>query len=111
MSRRRVAEIGAGVWATGGAAMAISSLANANDDARVLVWSASVVFPLCALAAAWALRHHRDRMAGLLLVASVATPTYFAYPLNILALVVGLALLVRPSVVLGERRSVASVAQ
>jgi len=70
----------------------------------VLVGLASVVFPLCAGAAALALRQRHDRLTGLLLVVSAATPTYFAYPANLAALVVGLAVLASPSVTLGEPR-------
>jgi hypothetical protein len=39
---------------------------------------------------------HRDRAAGVLLLVSALTPTYFAYVLNVPALVVGLYLLIAP---------------
>jgi hypothetical protein len=38
----------------------------------------------------------------LLLLASAATPTYFAYVINVPALVVGLALLAVPTVLIGN---------
>jgi hypothetical protein len=104
VERRRIVEIGSLAWAAIGASVALAALPSVNDDAIVLVGVASVVFPLCALGAALALRDRRDRLAGLLLLASVATPTYFAYALNLPALAVGLALLAAPSATLGGRR-------
>lgn len=104
MSRRRIVQVASLVWSTTGAAVAVVSLPNVNDDVIVLVGLASVVLPLCAAAAALALRHRHDRLAGLLLVSSAATPTYFAYPANLPGLVVGLAVLAWPAVTLGDRR-------
>ncbi len=104
MDRRRIVELGSLVWAVSGALIALASLSDVNDDVRVLVGLASVVFPLCALCAAVMLRRRHDRLAGLLLVVSTATPTYFAYPLNLPALVVGLALLASPGIALREQR-------
>jgi hypothetical protein len=102
MDRRRIVQFGSTVWAAAGAGVALASLSRVNDDARVLAGLASVVFPMCALCAAMALGRRHDRLAGLLLVVSVATPTYFAYPLNVPALVVGLTLLVSPRSALGD---------
>ena len=102
MDRRRIVCIGSLVWAFVGATVAVTALPTVNDDVRVLVGLASVVFPMCAVGATVALGRRHDRLAGLLLVLSVATPTYFAYPLNLPALVVGLALLASPAVVLGR---------
>lgn len=104
VERRRIVEIGSLAWAIIGASVALAALSSVNDDAIVLVALACIVFPLCAVGAALALRHRRDRLAGMLLLASVATPTYFAYPLNLPAIVVGLALLAAPSATLGGRR-------
>ena len=95
MRRRRILEVGSTLWAFLGAAIAISALGDVNDDAKILVAVASVGFPLCALGAAVALRRGRDRLAGVLLVLSVATPTYFAYAFNLPALGLGLALLIK----------------
>lgn len=103
--RHRVVAIGSVLWAAAGAAIAVASMSNVNDDAKVLVGVASVVFPLCAVGAAVALERRRDRLAGALLVVSAATPTYFAYPLNLVALVVGAVLLIAPTVVFHDRRS------
>jgi hypothetical protein len=66
---------------------------------------------MCALCAAVMLRRQHDRLAGLLLVASAATPTYFAYALNVPALVVGLALLASPCITLGEQRQASPAGQ
>ena len=51
-----------------------------------------------------ALHHFRDRLAGLLLVISVVTPAVFAWPLNLAALLVGLAIVISPSKVIADRR-------
>jgi hypothetical protein len=102
MDRRRIVCVGSLVWAFVGATVAVTALPTVNDDVRVLVGLASVVFPMCAVGATVALGRRHDRLAGLLLVLSVATPTYFAYPLNVPALVTGLALLASPAAVLGR---------
>lgn len=102
VNRRRIIEMGSLGWAIVGAAVAFAALPDANDDARLLIGVASIAFPLCAVAAAPVLRRGRDRAAGLLLLASAATPTYFAYVINVPALVVGLALLAVPPVLIGS---------
>jgi hypothetical protein len=81
--------------------VAALALPTVNDDAKLLVGAASVAFPLCAVASAALLRRGHDRSAGVLLLLSVATPTYFAYVLNAGALVVGLGVLVVPRALLG----------
>ncbi len=83
-------------WAVTGIVVAFVSIGAVNPDARVLVGAASVGFPLAAALASWALAGNRDRVAGLLLVVSAATPTYFAWGLNVPALLAGVALLVAP---------------
>jgi hypothetical protein len=92
------------VWALAGALVAFSALPDVNDDARVLVGVASLLGPVAAIAASAALSRHRDRWAGLLLVVSVITPTYFAWLLNVPALLVGLILLVAPKLAQGDPR-------
>ena len=57
---------------------------------------ASILGPLAALAAGILLGRGMDRIAGVCLLISVVTPTYFAYPLNVMALGVGVALVVFP---------------
>ncbi len=105
MTRRQMVVGGSIAWAVIGAAVALASIPNVNDDAKMLVGLASVAFPLCALGAALALDRRHDRLAGALLVISVATPTYFFFPLNLPALLAGVALLVSPARTLGDRRS------
>lgn len=82
-------------WAVVGAAVAWSALPSVEPDARVLVGAASTLGPLAAVASALALSRGRDRVAGLALILSVATPTYFAWALNLPALVLGVWLVVR----------------
>ena len=85
-----------------GFAIALASLAAVDRDARVLVGVASVVFPLCAVSAGIAAARGNLRTAGVLLVLSVATPTYFVWPVNLFPLVAGVALVLAP------RRTLAS---
>ena len=103
MTRRRLMAVGSCLWAVMGATVGFSSLANVNGDARALITLACIAFPLCALGGAVSLDRRHDRLAGLLLLISVATPTHFAYAVNLLPLVVGVALLVSPGVILRVR--------
>jgi hypothetical protein len=96
MAPKRLA-VGAFAWAAVGATVAVTALPGINHDARVLVATASLVFPMCAVGAGIALPRGALRSGGLLLIASVATPTYFAWPLNLPALVAGLVLVVSPA--------------
>jgi len=100
---RRVLQIGAIVWAVMGFVLAISAFGEVNSDARLPVGVASIAFPAAAVLAAFALNSYRERAAGLLFLISVATPTYFAYVVNLPALVVGLALLVAPKISVRSR--------
>jgi hypothetical protein len=109
MNRRWALQVGSLAWAAGGAGFALSSLRGVNGDARLLLAAASVAFPLAALGAAFSLQFGYDRWAGLLLLVSVATPTYFAYILNGPALVAGVALMARPNRVLGTDKVPATV--
>ena len=97
-------QVGALVWAAVGATVALGSLGAVNPDARAIVGIVSVLGPLSALLAATALAHHLDRLSGLLLLVSAATPTYFAWVLNVPALLVGLALIVAPTTIIGRTR-------
>src|SRR4051812_35303193 len=102
MDRRRAVQIGVLVWAGVGAAVAVAAFGDVNEDTRALVGFASVACPLSAVAGAWFLGRHADRLAGVLLLVSVLTPTYFAYPLNLFALAAGLALVAVPSTLLSD---------
>lgn len=88
--------IGALVWALVGLVVAVPSVATVNSDARLVVGIASVALPACAALSAVAVAKGRLRVAGTLLLLSAATPTYFAFALNVPALIVGIALLVAP---------------
>jgi hypothetical protein len=106
VNRRRVLQAGTLVWFVAGSAVALGSLGNVNDDARPLVAAASVVGPLLAVWAAVRLSEHADRSAGALLVVSaVVTPTYFAYALNVPALVIGVLLVAAAGRVLPEHEA------
>lgn len=83
------------MWVITAAAVAISALDSVNHDAKLAVALASVLFPLCAVAAALSPRHRAERLAGFVLLVSVASPTYFAYALNVPALIVALRSLLR----------------
>ena len=96
MDPRRVQSLGALLWAVVGAAVALSSVSDVNADARVLVAAASIVGPLAAVAASRLLARGDDRAAGALLLLSALTPTYFAYVLNVPALLIGAVLLAAP---------------
>jgi len=97
MVERRLLHLGILAWAVVGLAVAVPSLTRVSPDARLVIGFASVAFPACAVLASMALTHGRDRLAGALLLVSVATPTYFAWVVNVPALLIGLALLVVPS--------------
>ncbi|MDQ1506916.1 MAG: hypothetical protein QOD57_4643 [Actinomycetota bacterium] len=101
---RQLLITGSLAWAAAGAIVGLSQLSAVNADARWLVGVASVVFPAAAVLAAMALRRGAIRWAAVLLLVSVATPTYYAYPLNIPALVAGLVLLAAPPSWTGSAR-------
>ncbi|MEY2417076.1 MAG: hypothetical protein QOH53_2410 [Ilumatobacteraceae bacterium] len=104
MISRRTLTVGAIVWAVLGFIVGLTALPDVNPDAVVLFAVACAVGPLAALFASLALRNLRDRLAGLLLVISVVTPAVFAWPLNLAALVAGLAIIISPSKVIADRR-------
>lgn len=99
MSSRKVIQAGSLVWAGVACGIAFGNLGQVNADALPFVAVASVVLPAAAVGASFALGRGRDRLGGALLVLSVGAPTYAAAALNVPALLVGLALLVAPSVV------------
>jgi|APDOM4702015118_1054815.scaffolds.fasta_scaffold16297_3 hypothetical protein len=111
MDRRRVLAFGALLWAFVGAAVALLSFNEVNPDARLVVGVLSVLGPLAAVGASRLLARGTDRQAGVLLLVSVVTPTYFAYVLNVPALLVGLVLLVAPRAILPPSGSGAGVRQ
>lgn len=111
MGRRRAPGSGALGWAVIGASVALWSLGDVNADARLLVGVFSIGGPLAAVGAARLLTRGADRAAGALLLVSVLTPTYFAYVLNLPALIVGLALVIAPHAVLRGRDRTSATSQ
>lgn len=101
---RRTLTVGAIVWAVLGFIVGLTAIPSVNDDALVVFAIACAVGPAAALFAAFAIHHFRDRLAGLMLVISVVTPAVFAWPLNLVALLAGLAILISPSKVIADRR-------
>src|SRR4051812_10560982 len=99
MVEKRAVQVGASVWALVAFTVAAASLPKVSTDALLVVGAASVVLPTCAFLAAVAAAHDRVRVAGALLVVSAATPTYFAWVLNIPALLAGVGLLVAPGMI------------
>jgi hypothetical protein len=96
MTRRRAIAVGSLIWAAAGGVIALTALDSVGANARLIVGLASTLGPLAAIAAAWLILRGHNRAAGALLLLSVLTPTYFAYVLNLPALVVGLVLLIAP---------------
>ena len=101
---RRTLTAGAVVWAVLGFIVGLTAIPSVNADAVVVFAIACAVGPAAALFAAFAIHHLRDRLAGLMLVISVVTPAVFAWPLNLVALLVGLAILISPSKMIADRR-------
>ncbi|MDQ1367147.1 MAG: hypothetical protein QOE57_3189 [Acidimicrobiaceae bacterium] len=83
------------MWAAVGLAIALPAVTSADPDSRLIIGVVSVVLPLAAALAAVAISGGRYRLAGLLLLLSVATPTYFLWVVNIPALIVGCGLVIR----------------
>ena len=104
MIEKRAVQIGATAWAMVAFTVASVSLPNVSTDALVVVGTASVLLPLAAFLAALAAGQDRLRVAGALLVLSAATPTYFAWVLNIPALLAGVGLLAAPEIIVKRSR-------
>jgi hypothetical protein len=92
------------VWATIGFGIGLMEFGSINADARLLFSAAWVGGPLAAVLASIAVANRRDRTAGGLVLVSVVTPTFFAWPLTIPALVIGLALTITPHAVIADDR-------
>lgn len=86
-----------GCWAVFGAVLASTLVADATDSGRLVLAALTVLGVGAACAAAWAVQRERPRLAGLLLLVSIVTPTGFAYLPNVLALAGGVVLLARPA--------------
>lgn len=89
-NRTTLTTAGASLWAVLGGSVSLAGLTNVNDDAVLLVGFFSILGPALAVTAAAAAARGSLRNAGLLLVMSaLATPTYSAYPLNVVVLAAG----------------------
>jgi hypothetical protein len=104
---RQVIRLGSIVWAVVGFTVALRSIGAVDADARVLVLTACVVRSASAVMASAAVNSRHERLAGVLLVVSVITPTFFSWVLNVPALVVGAMLIFAPAVVTDRRRLLA----
>ena len=80
------------LWGALAAAVALTALRDVNGDARVLVGTASVVLPATAVAGDLAIHRDRRRLAAVLLLISALSPTYFAWALNLIPLVIAASL-------------------
>ncbi len=87
-----VAVVGSLVWAAVAAAIAFASLGDVNRDARLVLGVLSVLLPLAAVAAARLIQLRRYRLAATFLLLSAATPTYGAWALNALPIVLAVFL-------------------
>ena len=96
MLDRQVVRYGALVWAAVGLAVAVASLPSVNADALPLALTACAVGTTAAVAASIEVNRHHTRCAGLLLILSAVTPTFFAWVLNVPALLAGLVLALAP---------------
>lgn len=81
------------IWAAIGLSIALAGFGSVNEDARLLVFSATVVGVGSAVLASGLLLRGRRRWAGVCLIVSVITPTWFAAWLNLVPLIAGLILL------------------
>lgn len=81
------------LWAALGLAIALAGFVAVNDDARVLVLTATTLGVGAAASAARLILLDRYRWAGLCLVVSVVTPTWGAAAVNLVPLVAGLVLI------------------
>jgi hypothetical protein len=103
MIERRAIQVGSAVWAVVGFSVGLVAVRDATGTGKYLVIAACIAGPTAALLASVSVASHHDRLAGALLLASVVTPTVFAWVLNVPALLIGLALLVAPAVVSDNR--------
>ena len=99
MIERRVLQMGSAAWAVIGFSVGLVAVRDAAGTGRFVLIAACIAGPGAALLASLSLASHRDRLAGVLLLASVITPTVFAWVLNVPALLIGLSLLIAPTLV------------
>lgn len=104
MTKQRAVHAVAIWWAVTGVVVAVLTFGDVNDDARLLVAAAHLAGFAAAAVSAWLMRRTTSRAAGaLLIVSALITPTYFAWSLNLVALLVGVAVLASPATFTGTR--------
>jgi hypothetical protein len=87
--------IGAAAWAAIGFVIAWRAIGDVNADAKRWVGLASTVLPLSAVAAALLVKRRRHLgVAGVLLFLSIGTPTYGAYIVNVIPIILIVGLVV-----------------
>jgi hypothetical protein len=87
--------IGAALWALLGTVIAYKARDDVNYDAKRWVGFASTALPLCAVAAALLIKRRRYLgIAGALLFLSIGTPTYAAWAVNVIPIILIIALVV-----------------
>ena len=84
-------------WTGFGMASLVATGERINSDARLLVRVVTVACTVVAGASAVLLRQGWPRAAGACLLLSSAMPTFLWYPLNLVTIVVGVALIVTAS--------------
>jgi hypothetical protein len=76
------------LWGVVGAGVALYALSDVNADVRILVGVLSVLLPGASIAAAVAIHRNQPTLAVVFLLISTATPTYFAWGLNLIPLLI-----------------------
>lgn len=104
IKRRQIIARACIVWSITIVTIGVIAMPSVNDDAIALVLVATAATAIAAVGAARELIRGHDRIAGALLVASVAAPTFMAYVVGVPALIAGIVLLVRPRLLLPRER-------
>ena len=87
--------VAAGIWGALGAVLSWPGIREAKDDAKRWILLVSIVLPLCATGAALLVKRRSHLgMAGVLLFFSIGTPTYFAWPFNLIPILLIIAIVV-----------------
>ncbi len=87
--------VGAGIWGGLGAVLSWPGIRDANAGAKRWILLASIALPLCAIGAALLVKRRAHLgVAGLLLCLSIGTPTYFAWVLNVIPILLIIAVVI-----------------
>ena len=86
---------GAGLSGAFGAVLSWPGVREANGDGKRWILLAGIAFPLCATGAALLVkRRSHFGVAVVLLFFSIGTPTYFAWPFNVIPILLIIAIVV-----------------